>query len=361
MHPKLKVVNHVVALLQEAYEVMEQIRNAPRSPITSFQPAKVRRVFRRNAKRLRRGSLQPRYPNVRSPDDLVTILERTADRDETIEFGFLKLKQILEEVTRVREYQAAEMEEGMRLAYQLAWQRAQEDGPESKAADFLRLFDEMIVRGNELRTLKRRDREADPPIEPFPLPGADPALELRDAIIAAEILGEPPDTGEPVLRFSSSAADTTAPPLILRIGLEEKAWVGTFQRGTTNCCTVQLMPDGAHLLVIACGAGYIVEAVTRSLAAQSGTDIMQVIIDRDAGFLFVDHAGAYLEGFGTGGRLWKTGRIGAGGIRNFELGDGELFGETRQGSSPDWIEFSVDLATGEVSWTDVAFDDGTGL
>ena len=349
MDPRLKVVNHVVALLQEAFEVVEQIRNAPESPFTSYLPAKLRRVFRRNAKRLRSGKVQPKYPNVRDSNDLAAVLDRTADRDETIERGFDKLTRIIEEVRRVRKYQAAELEEGTRLVYQLAWQRAQEDGPESKAADFLRVFDEMIVKGNELRNLKRRDKEVDVPVAPFHLPGADEALEVREAIIAAELLAAPPD-GERVLRFSSSEAEPAEPPLILRIGIEEKAWVGSFQRGTNSYCTVQLMPDGAHLLVVACGAGYIVEAVTRSLATQTGTDIMEVIMDVEAGLLFIDHAGAYLEAFGTAGRLWKTGRIGSGGIRNVGLGDGEVFGETLQGSSPDWVEFSVDLSTGEVSW-----------
>src|ERR1051326_423344 len=101
----------------------------------------------------------PKYPNVRTAGDLITIFENTAARDETIERGLQKLEAILAEVERVRQYNEAELEEGMRLVYQVAWQRAEEDGPESKAADFFRLFQEMIVRGGELRTLCRRDKD----------------------------------------------------------------------------------------------------------------------------------------------------------------------------------------------------------
>jgi hypothetical protein len=349
MDPRLKVVNHVVALLQEAFEVVEQIRNAPESPFTSYLPAKLRRVFRRNANRLRLGKLRPKFPNIRSADDLATLLQRTADRDETIERGFQRLKRIDEEIERVRVYQAAELEEGTRIVYQLAWQRAQEDGPESKAADFFRVFQEMIVKGTELRTLKRRDKEAALPEKPFHPPGADPALELREAIIAAELLAAPP-AGEPVLRFPSSAIDAAEPPLLFRIGIEEKAWVGRFEQGTTDYTTVQLMPDGAHLLVVASGAGYIVEAVTRSLAAEAGTDIMEVLLDQEAGLLILDRGDTYFEAFGPNGPLWKTGRVGAGAIRNLEFGEHAVSGETQQGSSPDWVEFSIDVATGEVSW-----------
>lgn len=359
MDPRLKAVNHMLALLQEAFEVAEQIRNAPESPFTSYLPAKMRRVFRRNAKRLRTGKVRGKYPNVRSDADLADLFDRTADRDETIERGIKKLTSLLDEAHRVREYQAAELEEGTRLVYQVAWLRAQEDGPDSKAADFLRVFNEMIVKGNELRTLKRRHKEPDLPEKPFHLPGADPVAEVREAIIAAELLAAPAD-GERVLRFPpgpqagslryTSGSDAAESSLLLSIGIGEKAWVGSFRRGFTGYTTVQLMPDGAHLLVVAAGAGYIVEAVTRSLAAEIGTDITDVLLDHDAGLLILDRGDTWFEAFGPNGPLWKTGRVGAGVIRNLEFGELAVCGETQQDSDGDWVNFSVDLGTGEVSW-----------
>ncbi|HEY2323618.1 MAG TPA: hypothetical protein VGJ82_12220 [Thermoanaerobaculia bacterium] len=343
-------MTHVATLLREAFEVAEQIRNAPESPVTSYLPAKLRRLFRRNAMRLRSGRVAPKYPNLNSPEDLAAILERTAARDEAIERGIAKLTRILAEVRRVKQYQAAELEEGMRIVYQRAWERAQEDGPGSKAADFLRLFQDLIIQGNELRTLQRRQNEVVVPEEPFCLPGADPAREVREQISAAEILAEPPSSGECVLHFGSRTAEE--PPVVMRIGIAEKSWVGSFQRGAIDYSTVQLMPDGAHLLVVACGAGYVIEAATRFLSAEADKDIMEVMRDDDAGVLFIDHAGIYLEAYGTKGRLWKTARIGAGGFRNIELGDDAIYGETQQGShDPHWIEFSVDLGTGEVEWS----------
>jgi hypothetical protein len=353
MDPRLKVVNHVLVLFREAFDIVDQIRNAPESPVTAYLPAKLRRVFRRNAGRLRAGKVQPKYPNVRSGDDLATIFETTAARDETIERGLEKLEAILAEVERIRQYHEAELEEGMRLVYQVAWLRAEADGPESKAADFFRLFQEMIVRGSEIRTLGRRDRDLPFHGEPFRLPGADPARELHESIIAAEIVAEP-DPGQRVLRFPSDAIDSgpdpsKEPPVILRIGIGEKCWVGSFRRGTTGYTTVQLMPDGAHILVVACGAAYIVEAVTLSPAADAGTDVTDVIINDDGGLLILEHSGAYLEAFGRDGVLWKSGRIGAA-LRELQFGDGVLFAATPQGSAPEWTEFSVDLRTGEVAW-----------
>jgi len=353
MDPRLKVVNHVLVLFREAFDIVDQIRNAPESPVTSYLPAKLRRVFRRNAGRLRAGKVQPKYPNVVSRDRLMTIYENTAARDETIERGLEKLEAILAEVERIRQYQEAELEEGMRIVYQVAWLRAEEDGPESKAADFFRLFQEMIARGAEIRTLRRRDRDLPFQGEPFRLPGADPARELYESIIAAEVVAEP-DPGERVLHFPSDATDTAERPVILRIGIGEKCWVGSFRRGTTDYTTVQLMPGGAHILVVACGAAYIVEAVTLSPAAEAGTDVTDVIINEEDTLLLLEHSGAYLEAFGRDGVLWKSGRIGAG-LRELEFGDGVLFGETLQGSDGDWINFSVDLRTGEVAWKSGAF------
>ena len=54
--------------------------------------------------------------------------------------------------------------------------------------------------------------------------------------------------------------------------------------------------------------------------------------------------------FGPTGRLWKTDAIGCGGFRDLTLHQNEFAGEARQSSEPEWVAFSVDLATGEVSW-----------
>jgi len=280
MDNRLKVVNHVVALLVEAFEVAEQIRNAPESPVTSYLPAGLRRTFRRNARRIRRGMLQPLYLNLYTPKELAIILERTAARDEAIERGLVKLTRITQEIARVMEYQREELEEGTRVVYALARQRALEDGPDSKAAEFLRIFNELIVKGRELRTLKRRRKEP-ATSAPFTPPGADPHRLECDSIRAAQILTEPP--GEKVLRFSMNEIETAEPPVVMRIGIGGRSWVGSFQRGTTECCTVQLMPGGAHLLVVSYGAAYIIEAVTCSLACIAGSDVTDVINVKEGG------------------------------------------------------------------------------
>ena len=81
-------------------------------------------------------------------------------------------------------------------------------------------------------------------------------LHIRQWLSAAELLPDGAPEGEKVLRFGEAGAEA---PIVLRIGIAESSWVGSFQRGATDFTTVQLMPDNRNLLVVAGGAGYVVE------------------------------------------------------------------------------------------------------
>jgi hypothetical protein len=63
----------------------------------------------------------------------------------------------------------------------------------------------------------------------------------------------------------------------------------------------------------------------------------------------VNHDDRSFEAFDCEGRRWKTDAISSGGFRNLTLEQNEFAGEARQSSEPEWVAFSLDLATGEVS------------
>lgn len=109
-----------------------------------------------------------------------------------------------------------------------------------------------------------------------------------------------------------------------------------------------MMPDGRHLFVSAEGAGYVIDAKSRTLVEETGTEIVGVMRDDPMTVFFVNHNGMSLEAFGRTGRLWKTDTIGSGGFRGMAITDDKLVGETRHPSRPGWAGFSVKLATGEV-------------
>ncbi|HEX3582002.1 MAG TPA: hypothetical protein VH087_09595, partial [Thermoanaerobaculia bacterium] len=165
----------------------------------------------------------------------------------------------------------------------------------------------------------------------------------------AEILDAPPD-GEPVLAFPAEGTDPARARVLMRVGLGPASWVGSFEQGNTQHCTVQLLPDRKHLLVTAGGAGYLLDLESRALVERIGDDIVSVGDAYNRSVYFVNHGNRSFEAFGIPGRLWKTGTIGCGEFRNLDV-DGETFvGEARQESEPEWVRFAVKLATGEVLW-----------
>jgi hypothetical protein len=121
-----------------------------------------------------------------------------------------------------------------------------------------------------------------------------------------------PPPGETVIYIPEEGKDSGRRRILLRIGLDEMSWIGSFEAGSMSGSTVQLMPD-CHLFVSAEGAGYIIDWRSLTLVATIGTEVEEVI-----GFpmkLFIVNHSVSLERFGTKGRLWKTGRISSGGFR----------------------------------------------
>ena len=140
--------------------------------------------------------------------------------------------------------------------------------------------------------------------------------------------------------------------MFLRIGAGEASWIGSFERGHMSVSTIFMMPDGKHLFVSAEGAGYVIDAQSRTLVEVIGTEIAGVMRDELMTLFVVDHNGTSLEAFGRTGRLWKTDPIGSGGFRGIAITDTTLVGEARHPSRPGWAGFSVKLTTGEVRFAD---------
>ena len=107
-----------------------------------------------------------------------------------------------------------------------------------------------------------------------------------------------------------------------------------------------MMPGRKHLFVVADGAGYRIDWMTRTLVETVGTDVAGILGDEANTLFFIDHGGTTLEAFGWHGRLWKTGPIGSG-FRRLAITDDGLVGEARR-ASPGWVPFAVELATGGV-------------
>ena len=91
---------------------------------------------------------------------------------------------------------------------------------------------------------------------------------------------------------------------------------------------------------------------SRTLVETIGDDVVSVGRDESGEVFIVNHDDRSFEAFGCEGRLRKTGALGCGGFRNLTLDEYAFAGEARQSSDREWVAFSVDLATGAVSWPD---------
>jgi len=339
------------ALINEIIAALQRMEEAPTSPVKGFRTAKRRREFRRYAARLRREQVEPIYKNLHTAEQLADLYEQTARRDEIFEEAcgdFARISRDLKCVEEqegsaaaIRTFNAMLREAGLAAAF---------NGPASDAAQRHRRMWFLISLGARHESEKRRQTPHEPMM---PFLTKDPRTELRYELAAAEILDSPP-TGEAVIAIPAEDSESGFGRVLLRIGLGNASWIGSFERGQKGPgpCTVQMMPDGKHLFVSAAGAGYIIDATSRTLVEQTGTDVVSVGRNERATVFVVNHNDMSLEAFGRAGRLWKTDTISSGGFRRMTTSDDAIIGEARQSSPPRWVGFSLKLATGEVRFED---------
>jgi hypothetical protein len=331
-----------VALVNEAVDVMRRSERAPHSPLSASVSAEMRREYRRHAVRLRGQKVGPRYPNLHSAENLAGIYERTAARDEIlekVEKDFrrisLELKQLRKEDPEIEKAVVALVDEAARLA--------EEHGPGSEAAERHRLLVSFGCAEKEFIDRRRKPRAVSRPNLT--------RTEARYLLTAAEFLDDPPE-GEAVIAIPPEGSGSGRPRILIRIGVGEASWIGSFEAGGDSFNTVALMPDERHLFVSADGAGYIIDLLSRTFVEQIGTEITGVMADSAGTLLVVVHGSRRLEAFGRDGRLWKTGAIGSARIRHMDLGATTIIGQGVHPLLPGWSNFSVDLATGKVRFGD---------
>jgi hypothetical protein len=333
------------ALVQEAVDVLQRAGKAPDSPVTTFQQPNERRELRRLARRLRQRKAQPRYRNLHTSDELADICERTVQRDEILEQARADFQRITRDLERVVEENGADVREAVAELVMKAQRSAEEIGAGSDAAERYRCLQFLSWLGDSYHRGRRRKKAA----APLGFPLADPTIDIINRLTAAEVLDAAPP-GEAVIAIPPEGPDSGRGRILIRIGLDEASWIGSFEIGSMSDCTVLMMPDDKHLFVSAQGAGYIIDLLSRRLVATVGTEVVEVI-----GFpmgLFVVNHNVSLQAFGRKGVLWKTGRISCGGFRGVVVTESRLIGEALHPRRHEWCGFVLDMATGDVCFAD---------
>ena len=334
-----------VALVQQYLDVLQRAQQAPVSPVNTSIPANLRREYRRRAVRLRKGQAQPRYENLHTAEQLADIYERTIRRDEILEDVSRDLRRIGLDLKRIIETNGDEVGEAIQALIGETKKAVEQDGPDSDAAQRYRLMQFLGWSGRQYLTNKRRKKAPPPSLIPVV---ADPSTQARYEASAAEVLPSAPSSDEAVINIPPDGREFGQGRMFIRIGTGERSWIGSFARGHAPVSTIFMMPDDRHLFVSADGAGYIIEAASRTLVETIGTEVAGVMRNEPMTLFVVGHRNMSLEAFGRTGRLWKTDPIGSGGFRAMVITDTELLGQARYACLGKWVGFSVKLATGEV-------------
>lgn len=336
------LAEHAMALVKKVIDMMRASDDLPTSPLRSFHSAPERRELRRHAARLRKGQVAPRYKNLfTGPAQLADILERAARRDEMLEAARGEFYRTATELRRIARLNDPAVQEAYAALCAEMWQAAVEQGPFSEAARRYMHLVRLGGSGPHFRTDVRRQRRLGAP------PMDEPSdLEKLFELAAAEVLDAPPSDGAPVVQIPEGR-DFGKGRVLIRIGLNERQWTGSFARGNRLGITCTPMPDREHLFISADGAGYVIDAKTHALVTEAGRDVVGVLLNKARTLFVVVHDDRVLEAFDATGSLWITRPVSAGGFRNIKYTDHVLMGESQHPLRAGWMPFEVSLATGE--------------
>lgn len=124
-------------------------------------------------------------------------------------------------------------------------------------------------------------------------------------------------------------------------------WVGNFQPGLTSFCCVLPHPDGARMIVVSSGQGYVINPEDRESVEFIGAWYQTAHWRTDRSALLLGTPIDF-EAIGRNGRLWRTRRVSFDGMRDIAVTESDLRGEAWSPLDDRWYPFRVDLSTGSV-------------
>jgi hypothetical protein len=165
-----------------------------------------------------------------------------------------------------------------------------------------------------------------------------------------EVLDGLPAYGPMAEPFSATGQGTHREGLVVRFVLPTGSWVGNFQRGFSSLDEVFAHPDGRHVVVVAGGTAYVLDAEGHNLVAHFEAGIEQILLVPESGFVLLGN-GLWFEALGPTGTVWRSQRISWDGMRNVSLAGTVVRGEAYapEGRDGTWYPFEVHVMTGFVS------------
>lgn len=160
------------------------------------------------------------------------------------------------------------------------------------------------------------------------------------------ILSGLPPYGPPPEPFSATGQGTHSQGLVVEFTPQGGArWAGNFQRGLSRFDAVEA--QGALVLVVAGGQGYVIDVASRRCTWTFGAMINAVLRASSGQLVFADGLGLF--SFVGGRALWRTRRISLDGFEQLALTGDRVTGLALRSAGDEWVPFTVELATGAVS------------
>ena len=125
-----------------------------------------------------------------------------------------------------------------------------------------------------------------------------------------------------------------------------EAWIGNFRQGQNDHNAIYKHPDGKRLIVIAGGAYYLVDPLTKDSMGQKDNISFSCEVPELGIVVLGDHVRFWAEG--NLGRAWTTPRLSWDGFTGITVAEDILTGKWYSAIDEEWREFRLNLSSGDV-------------
>lgn len=165
-------------------------------------------------------------------------------------------------------------------------------------------------------------------------------------MLEARILRGLPPYGEPAISFPEANAFREG--TVVEFRSNDVSWVGNFAPGWHQETSVYLDLGERAVVVIAAGAGYVVDALQRTLVRAIQMDVVRIWFEPDLRAMVISND-LWFAAFNERDVLWRSVRISWDEMRDVQCANGQVTGEAYSPISDTWKRFQLDLSSGVAS------------